>query len=143
MGFKKYLKNILLLVISCIIGNYIYDKHIKIGLNTVVINVHNLCKNAESSYFIFNFSDRNVTINDNSQAIYKIYTNKVNLDNDFYLECKNRRKTFIFNHGTILKTKNDSIDIEENYEKIHGYMGILEKNNCYSVDKNGRFNKCK
>jgi len=142
MVFKKILKYVALLVFIYSMSIYMYSYFYKDKLNTIMLNPNNMCINTKVSFFIFKFSNRNIIVKDTNRFIKKIYINKKELKN-LYLECDKNIKRFIFTEGAILKTDTDSIDIENNYEKVHGYMGVFIKNDCYYVNKNGTFDICK
>jgi len=142
MAFKKYIKISFLLTIIGICSHIIYDKYIKNNFEITIINIDNFCNRVKSSSYIFKLPTRDVVIKDDNGLIKKIYVNKNIFNKDFLLDCKKNKKYFFFKQGAILKTQNDSIDVMKFNEKLHGYMGIWQKNNCYYVDYNGNFKNC-
>lgn len=142
MDFKKHLKKLFIVVVFCIIGNYTYDKFIRIGFDVVQINIDNFCKKqAIKTRFIISFLDRDVTIFDPLQKVKKIFIFKSDIKK-IKVSVKKYIRIVSIESGVILKTENDSIDVGYNSEKLHGYMGVWEKNNCYDVNQNGTFVRC-
>jgi hypothetical protein len=142
MDFKN-IKTILLFIVSCFIGNYIYDKYIRVGFTSVYMNVDNICKTSKSATYKIILKDRNVTINDPYKYINGLIADKKDFQSHLKIECTKDNKTFILSTTVGLKTNHDSIGVMNHTNKLHGYMGVWEENNCYFVDKNGSFNACK
>ena len=124
-------------------SNFIYDRYIRLGFDVVQIKIDNFCKKqARKTRFEICFLDRNVTIFDPLQKVKKIFIFKSDIKNKFNVSVKDYIRIIHIKSGVILKTKNDSIDVGNSEEKLHGYMGVFTKNNCYYVDKNGTFTIC-
>lgn len=87
--------------------------------------------------FIFIFTDHNISVEDTKNYVKKIYY--IMIETIDVKTIDNHRIVYI-DGGAILKTDNDSIDIEANNIKVGGYMGAFynQKINFY-VDKNGDF----
>jgi len=138
MGFKK----LLTIMVFCIAGNYIYDKYIRIGFNSVYINPNNICSISDSVTYLFVFRKRRVTVKDPYNKIITLILNKSALISKLKIECDQNKKKFVLNTTAGLKTQSDSLGIGTTIDKLHGYMGIWEKHNCYHVDQNGTFISC-
>ena len=87
--------------------------------------------------FIFAFDEYNIIVNDTRNNVKLIYCSRgdiVTIKNS-----KKKRNIFLYK-GAILKTSKDSIDIEEDYVKLKGYMGIIDKENKkFYVNKQEKF----
>jgi hypothetical protein len=142
MDFKN-IKIILFFIISCFVGNYIYDKYIRVGFTSVYMNVDNICQTSKSATYEIILKDRNVTINDPYKQIDSLILEKKDFRSHLKIECTQNNKMFILSVPVGLKTNHDSIGIMNYTNKLHGYMGVWEEKNCYFVDKNGSFNVCK
>jgi len=110
--------------------------------NTVKVNLKNICIDTISSYYTFIFEDRDVIVYDMHNTLKHMFLNKNDLADRLFINCNKKRKIINIKTGAILKTEKDSIDIEPTYEKLHGYMGVWTKNNCYNIDKNGKIKTC-
>lgn len=133
-------KALIFLLLVFILAYFIYTKD---GDNIVKINLKNICRNAETSLYNIVFKDRNVTIYDKHNAIKYMLLDKDDLVNKFFTDCTAKHKVFNIRTSIILKTEKDSIDIEPTYEKVHGYMGVINKMKCYRVANDGGFVICK
>ena len=143
MDFKKHLKNLLIIVVFCMIGNSIYDKFIRIGFNSVYINTNNICSISDNAYYKIVLNEKEVIIiKDPYNKITTLILDKDDLVSKLKIECSQNKKLFILSTTVGLKTKYDSLGIGEKNNKLHGYMGVWEKNNCYDVDQNGIFVRC-
>ena len=95
-------------------------------------------KNIKSN-FLFIFEDYNISITDEYNFVKEI---RYDIYNDINLQIKNNYRTVYIHGGSILKTYNDSIDVENNGIKMGGYMGIFfNKKINFFVDKNGKFSR--
>ena len=103
------------------------------------VNLTNICRIQKNTIFIFDFNDKNITVKDPLSMVNRMYILKKYFKKNFFIECKNKKRVFVFKSGAILKSDSDSIDVEKNSQKLHGYMGVYTKNNCYYVDKKGNF----
>jgi len=110
--------------------------------DTVEINLKNICNDAKSSYYTFIYEDRNVTVYDMQNTLKHMFFNKKGLVDKLFISCDKERKFINIRTGAILKSEKDSIDVEPTYEKLHGYMGVWTKNNCYNIEKNGKIKVC-
>lgn len=97
-------------------------------------------KKIYNSKFIFLFKDFNTTINDKNSSVRKIYHSILDT---IQIKIQNHNRLIYIQGGAILKTENDSIDVQNNHEKLHGYMGEWTKNNCYFVNETLGFVPCK
>lgn len=97
-------------------------------------------KKIYNNKFIFLFKDFNTTINDKNSSVRKIYHS---IFDTIKIKIQNYNRLIYIQGGAILKTENDSIDVQNSHVKLHGYMGEWTKNNCYFVDKNLDFVPCK
>jgi len=106
------------------------DMHIK----EIVIDSKS---NNFNTKFIFIFNDHNKSVYDETNSVEKIYgMNK----NNIKITISNFKRVIILKKPGILKTVNDSIDVENSYVKLRGYMGIYDKEHKqFYVDKNGLF----
>lgn len=93
--------------------------------------------NTSNTKFIFIFDDHNKTVYDKTNAVQKIY----GIDNDdINMALLDSSRIIIFKESGILKTDNDSIDVQDTYVKLGGYMGIWDKEHReFYVDKKGIF----
>jgi len=134
MVFKKAL--IILLV--CMVGHYLYDKYIKIGFSIIEIDIKTFLPNTVIKKYNFKFNKRSVIVYDKFAKIILVLIDKHNIKNKISIQ---NNQLFIRSQAT-LKTKTDSIGISVTGEKLHGYMGVWTKNDCYYVDENGSIDMC-
>lgn len=87
--------------------------------------------------FIFIFTDHNISVEDKQNYVKKIH---YSMTDTIDIKIINNHRIVYIEGGAILKTDNDSIDIEANNIKVGGYMGAFyhQKINFY-VDENGDF----
>jgi hypothetical protein len=142
MAFKKK-KLFIIFIMSCIIANILYDKYVKIGFDVIEVNLEDFCVDSNQSYYLFRFERRIVSIEDLNNKIVKMFNDKTVFKNHhFILRCKQNKRYILLIEGAILKTKNDSIDVMKYEDKLHGYMGVFLRNDCYYVDENGKIDTC-
>ena len=85
----------------------------------------------------FVFSENNKTVEDIYSKVNKII---FTVDGGVSTEIRNRKRIILVDGGAILKTSNDSIDVEKSYTKLKGYMGIWdEEHKHFYVDTDGSF----
>jgi len=106
--------------------------------NSVNINNQYCCPNKKFLYVIL-LKDRKVTIDDHYRLIIKLIFPK---DGKIVNKTEGTICKVDITTPVLIKTKTDSIDIMTYGEKLHGYMGVWTKNDCYYVDKNGSIDIC-
>jgi len=89
--------------------------------------------------FIFIFDEENKTVVDSYNLVHKIHIGLEN-ENKIDINMINNQRLIQIKNGAILKTDNDSVDVEKEFTKLKGYMGIWDKEHTkFYVDKNGEF----
>lgn len=139
MGFNKLNKGIIFLVIVICVVCYVNSKLSEAGKDVLDINLSNICDTKNYTEFVFNFKNQNITLRDPFSKIHTVFIRRKYLENSFFVKCNGKKRVIILKEGAILKSNKDSIDIERNSQKLHGYMGIFTNNSCYYVDHEGYF----
>jgi len=130
------LKNIILIFLVIILFLFYPIILSMIIGQTLILKDISSNKNIKSS-FLFIFEDYNISIADKYNFVKEIH---YNIYNNIDVQIKNNHRTVYIHGGAILKTYNDSIDVENNGIKVGGYMGIFfNKKIHFFVDKNAKF----
>lgn len=130
----KIFFGLILLFISII---YYENKIVEWNIKEIILDKNYLKSNTFNTKFVFIFNEHNKTVYDKTNAVDRIY----GVDkSDINITILNFKRVIIFKKPGILKTIDDSIDVENSYVKLRGYMGIRDKEHKdFYVDKKGMF----
>lgn len=137
---NKIIKKISLWVLGVFFIYIILDYQMiiaKIKHREIIFSNANSTQPFTQTNFIFIFEDHNKTLEDYYNKVNKIiFTYEDTVTIDFI----NKKRIVYIDSGAILKTISDSIDIENTYVKLRGYMGVIDKTHMhFYVDKNKMF----
>lgn len=117
---------------------------VKSNTNTQQVNISITIKELigdkkyKKANYIFLWEDFNKTLTDDHQKIVMIYgykedKTKTSIENEVL-------KMLFLDHGPILKTETDSIEIKEFNSKMAGYMGFYSDSRVFHVSEDGQIN---
>lgn len=124
---------ILFSIVAFVIFYTIQVKQVNIKINELINQ-----EKYKKAIFILRWKNSEKTIIDEHHKIIEIYGYVKDKTN---ITIKDKILTVTMSqYGAILKTKNDSIDINKNCTKVHGYMGTFTDSSNFYISKNGQIN---
>ncbi len=94
------------------------------------------------SIYKYKSSTRKVVIIDKYGFANRLRINKESFRSNIKIMCSENQRWGLIKDSFGLKSNTDSIGISDHTDKLHGYMGVFLRNDCYYVDENGKIDTC-